>query len=643
MGGDFMSVTRITGMVSGFDTDTLIKDMMKAEQSKYDKLDRNKQYLEWEQEAYRDIISTLSGFQSEYFDVLNGDKNIRSTNAFSKFSSTTTVNGVSNSAVTVSANSDIKSFEHTISQIKSLATKDTWNGSISYISSVKSAGLDDVKLETLKTEGIEFSVSIDRSAKVLSLSAEELETASGGDELSVDELVSALNAKIGETFGEDFNGIVEKVNIDGNDEIKFDYPGNNIVLLNSGDSETLQTLGITNGSSNYEYSSKAIGEILGITEEELSNLSINGKAITGLTVDDDIRTMINKINALNIGAKLSYNDVEDKFILQSENEGSLNNITMDNEATEAFFSKLSIEDGANRISASNAVVVIDDIEIVKSTNSFNIEGVNYTLNEEYSGDDINIKINQNTDDVYDFIKGFVEKYNEVIENLNGRLSEVKDYDFKPLTDAEKEELSEDEIDKWENQAKKGILSSDSTIGTLLTKMRQSLYESVENVGLNLRDIGITSSSDYTERGKLEIDDSTLKDAINNNFSEMVRLFTSESETEYSDKDNRNVRYEENGIAYRIHDLLQDYVRTSRDGNNQKGILIEKAGKEGDTSFFTNMLSEKITEYDTRIDETLDYLADKEDYYYNMFAQMEAALSKMESQMSWFNQQMGTSG
>ena len=72
-----MSVTRITGMVSGFDTDTLIKDMMKAEQSKYDKLDRNKQYLEWEQEAYRDIISTLSGFQSEYFDVLNGDKNIR--------------------------------------------------------------------------------------------------------------------------------------------------------------------------------------------------------------------------------------------------------------------------------------------------------------------------------------------------------------------------------------------------------------------------------------------------------------------------------------------------------------------------------------------------------------------------------------
>ena len=635
-----MSITRINGITSGFETDALVKDLMEAEQAKYDKLERDKQYIEWEQEEYREIITELANFQSEYFDLLNNDTNIRSANSFAKFSSSVTVNGISNSAVTVSANSDITSFEHKISEIRSLATKDVWNGDTTYLSSVKSSELDSESLDEIKTNGMEFSLSIDKSAKTVTLTAEELETASGGDDLSVDELVSALNTKIGEVFGEDFEGIVEKIDVDGNEEIKFDFPGNDIVLLDSGELGTLETLGIKSGSSNSDYYGRSIGDALGITEEELENLSINGVEINNLSIDDDIGDMIKKINSINTGAKLSYSKVEDKFVLQSENEGTLNNITLDTDETVSFFSKLSIADGDNRTAAKNAIMVIDGVEIVKSTNSFTMDGISYTLNEEYSGEDIKIKINQNTEAVYDFIAGFVGKYNDLIEDLNSRISEVRDYDYAPLTDAEKEEMTEEQIEKWENVAKRGILRSDTTIDSLLTKMRQSLYESVEDVGLTLKDIGITSSDEYKDRGKLEIDDSALKDAIENNYSEMVRLFTNESDIEYSD-DNRSERYKENGLAYRLHDLIKDYVRTTRDTDGNKGILLEKAGKEGDVSYFTSILTEKIAEYDVRIEETLDYLAEKENYYYRMFANMEAALAQMNSQIAAFSSQLGT--
>jgi flagellar hook-associated protein 2 len=352
--------------------------------------------------------------------------------------------------------------------------------------------------------------------------------------------------------------------------------------------------------------------------------------------------MIRKINAIDAGVKLSYSEIEDRFILQAEDEGTLNNITLDNDETVDFFSKLSIEDGANRTEATNAIITIDGVEIVKSSNNFTLEGITYNLNSEYSGDDIDISVSQNTDEIYDFIKGFVESYNAIVEDLNTTLSESRDYDYEPLTDDERDAMTEDEIEAWETQAKKGILRSDTTLDNMLTKMRQALYESVEDVGLTLKDMGITTSSEYTDRGKLEIDEYTLKDAISNNYSDVVKLFTSESDIDYTDGDNRSERYEENGLAYRLYDLIQDHVRTTRDTDGNKGILLEKAGKEGDTSYYTNSLTEKIDEYDDRIYEALEYLADKEDYYYEMFANMEAALSEMNSQMASFTSQLGTS-
>ncbi len=52
-------------------------------------------------------------------------------------------------------------------------------------------------------------------------------------------------------------------------------------------------------------------------------------------------------------------------------------------------------------------------------------------------------------------------------------------DYAPLTDAQKEDMKEDEIKLWEEKARKGTLRNDSTLKSLLTKMRTSIYTSVE--------------------------------------------------------------------------------------------------------------------------------------------------------------------
>ena len=68
-----MSVTRLTGMATGMDTDTTVKQLMKPYQMRVDKLTQNKQLVQWKQDAYRDIMSDLNSFKSNYFEKSNTD------------------------------------------------------------------------------------------------------------------------------------------------------------------------------------------------------------------------------------------------------------------------------------------------------------------------------------------------------------------------------------------------------------------------------------------------------------------------------------------------------------------------------------------------------------------------------------------
>jgi flagellar hook-associated protein 2 len=184
-----------------------------------------------------------------------------------------------------------------------------------------------------------------------------------------------------------------------------------------------------------------------------------------------------------------------------------------------------------------------------------------------------------------------------------------------------------------------MLKGSSELSNMLIQLRNAVIEPISDVGLNLSQIGIASTG-YSDKGKLTIDETKLKSALDNNFDEVVNLFSKKSAVAYTDTANKATRYSENGIASRFDDILKDYTRTSRDTNGNKGVLIMKAGIENDTSAFSNEFSKRITGFDDRISSLLDDLDSKEAYYYNMFAKMESALSQMESQASSLMSQLG---
>ena len=135
------------------------------------------------------------------------------------------------------------------------------------------------------------------------------------------------------------------------------------------------------------------------------------------------------------------------------------------------------------------------------------------LTSEYhdTGTPIRLTTSRDTDKIVDSLKSFVEDYNALVEELNEHLKETANYKkYAPLTDEQKKEMSDKEIELWEEKSKEGLLHNDANITSFLGDMRMVLYSSVEGAGLSLYDIGIETSDNWRDNGKLVIDEDVLK-------------------------------------------------------------------------------------------------------------------------------------
>ena len=623
-----MSTTmRVTGFTSGFDTDQMVKDMMKAESAKLDKAKQDLQYVQWQQESYRSFITQIQALQSKYFDVLSPTTNITSQASFSKYLYDITSGGVESKAVSISASAASASDKILIDEISQLATKDTWSGNASGMAGITSADFD---LDALKTDlnngDFQMTIAIGVNAKNIKITDAELDAIS-----TEEEFADLLNDKIGDAFGDGYTNVAS---FDGTD-LKLALPGSSIRVFQYGTNKTsLESLGFKSGQSSMDYTSKTLTELFGFSDSDLENFKINGISID-LKADDTYKEAMSKINTSAAGVTLSYDSLKDEFTLKSNGEGTASNIDIESgSSAEAFFSKIfDISDftdpDLNREAGQNAFLKINGVDIVQSSNNFTIDGVAYTLNET-SADPINVKMDLNTDEVVKNIKDFVTDYNALITSLTTALDETRDYDYKPLTDTQKEDMTEDEIKEWEKKAKMGMMGKSTELSAMVYKLRSVMMETVEGTGgLTLGAIGI-STKKYTDSGKLTIDEDKLKTALETNYENVVKMFTQESNVDYMSEDTSK-RYKENGLGMRLKDVLNDYARTTRDTRGNKGILLELAGKENDVTETDNSLSDRIEDYQDKIDSLEDLLEDREEQYYLRFSRMETALANMQAQ------------
>lgn len=338
-----------------------------------------------------------------------------------------------------------------------------------------------------------------------------------------------------------------------------------------------------------------------------------------LTKEDTIGTLVNKVNSSGAGIKLGFNDLTKRFTLESLESGNNSNIDIQDKKTKEIFNNYfgidlnNKDNNAVHIKGQDAEVEVDGIKATSSSNDIDMNGISFTIN---STGNVNISSTIDVDYTFNKIKDFVDDYNKVIDTFNKAVTEARPKSdsysyYEPMTDDEKKGLSEDEVKKYEEQAKKGFLYRSEHLDKFLSSMRENVYKSVDIGGKNisLYEIGITTSSDYNSGGKLEINEQKLKNALRDRGGDIKKLFTDS----------------ENGIAAKINQDIDDAI-----GN--KGYLTQKAGIEGTISDKNNDLTKEIEEISKRLSEERQRLYDKENYYFSLFAKMEQAMNQQNSQM-----------
>lgn len=575
---------------SGLDIESLVKMGMMNKQNQYDKMYQTQLKQTWVKEAYNTVYTDVKAFK-ESMSTFKMQSNMSAMQATSS----------NNDVVSVTANGAAAAMNHkiTVEQVASNAYLMTANGQ--KIDRANNSAANSAYLKDVLFSGDATKTTVDGQTSYLVKN----DTTGKNDTFKGSDVAISIEVQDGDEVDSDGKPVTHKV------EFTYDQI--------FGDNKTLNDLATA--------------------------FSNSGANVQG-----------------------GYDTVNDSFSLYNKTSGSANKIGLKatNETSKELLNKLHLAsyDGQNNTLGSaitfetdkmnvaatgtNAKATIDGKTYESDTNKLNVANVIYNFNgvsaknADGTYQASTISVSQDTDKIVDNVKKFVETYNTLIDSLNTKYREEKNTDYKPLTKKQESEMTESQINKWNEKAKSGLLYHDNNIYSIISDMREALYTEVDAVDTVLTDakgnkysynsmssIGITSS---TNQGHITLDEEKLKKALTEDPDCVYQLFASDQDSTYiSGSTNKNQSdtytsksdYLNTGIANRLYNSMTTNIRN----------LESYAGTSKETDD-ESYLGKLITNMNTKMTSFQTLMKSYESKLYKKYDAMEVALSKLGAQLSY---------
>ena len=379
-----------------------------------------------------------------------------------------------------------------------------------------------------------------------------------------------------------------------------------------------------------------------MTMEELGLIAADGKAELNLGDDskkievsasDTVSTVLSRISK-EMGIDATYSTTTGKFYLKSQTSGVDGNFKIDGGLAESLFGSAGTdknkytdgEDSYLKLSINNQEVVIDD----QGSNTFNIDGMSITIKGNFevaAGEEaVSFETVTDSDKIVDAIKSLVEDFNamanEVKDAYNTKpLTQSNGKKYKPLTEEDAKDMSEDAIKKYEEKAKTGLLFADGDLSALYSELRSAISD------IDLEAIGIKTAY-ASGKTTLVLDEEKLRATLESDPDKVKETLTKSKENGDS----------KDGVMVSLQNTINKYAKTT---GATKGILIELAGSEKATaSLNKNTYKDKMDRLQEQIERWQEKLSDKVDYYTRQFTALEKMISEMNSQSSALAGMMG---
>lgn len=498
---------RMTGMMSGMDTESIIQELVAARQKKVDVKKKEQTRLDWKQEAWKELNSKLKSLQTKYLSTM------RFSDAYSK-KTTKVSNGNAVSVITG---------ENAVNGVQTLEVK-----------------------QLAKTGYLTGGVIGGGKGNFSALSTLE-----------------------------------------------------NIMGSFSGD----KTLTITKGND--------------------ATNAIDIKVTKDTTISDILTQL--KENGLNA----TFDAKNQRFFVSSPESGAKNDFEIS--STDAdLLSKLGLEvdtqpdvDGnvregyATKTKGQDAIIYLNGARFTSDNNTFEINGLTITALDKTTGP-VTITTQQDTDGIYDMIKNFLKEYNEVVNEMDKLYNADRAKGYEPLTDDEKDSMSEKEVEKWETKIKDSILRRDDNLSSVNSALQSIMASGIEVNGktMYLYDFGIETLGYFeaadNEKHAYHIAGDPDDESTMNKEDKLKSMIASDPDTVVSFFSQ---------LGKNLYDKMFDMSK-SVDGYRSFGNFYDDKKMKSDYDSYTS----KIKEMEAKV-------AEYEDKWYRKFSKMETALAKMQSNMS----------
>ncbi len=372
-----------------------------------------------------------------------------------------------------------------------------------------------------------------------------------------------------------------------------------------------------------------------------------GDKTTNISVDESttIDQFVQKLQ--DAGLKASYDSNNKRIFISSSDSGKSNDFSITandetgakalsalgvfaapaasdtenaNNAYSAYFNTANSSTnpgGISRIYGEDAEIVLNGATFTSSSNSFSVNGLSITATGLTNGSAISITTATDVDGIYDKIKDFLSQYNEVVNYLQTQYNADSAKGYEPLTDDEKAEMTDKQVEKWEQKIKDALLRRDSTIGNIMNVMSTAMSKSYEINGksYSLSSFGISTlgyfNSQANEKYAYHID------------GDADDTYTS------ANKDKLKAAIAEDPDA--VIDLLKnvtDGLYKSLDKQMKSSSL-----RSAYTIYNDKEMKSEYSDYTKLIKTWETRISDMETRYYKQFAAMEKALSNLQANSS----------
>lgn len=683
---------RVTGMMSGMDTESIIQQLVAARQTKVDTLKKKQISHQWKQDAWKDLNSKI-------YKLYSGTlSNLQYASSFSKKTTTASNSSLVNVITSDSAMNSVQSLK-----INRLAKA-------GYLTGAELKGKEGKKL-TASSKVVE-SLGIESGSKF------EVGTGGKKTEITIDEntTLSSLVSKLKSAgVNANFDAGQQRLYIGASDlGAEADF---SLIASNDKGTDALNKLGIlvyddraieaynayaTMGQADQDKWVASRVEALhkqytaNKTKLEDANKALEDKKaplldeykiaygdtdIADKTTRDARRSEIetrmqeltDKGDAIDaeeqhemdvLKAELSYIDGYDKIEASiAENDDKIAKLVSDGYLTEdgkagTKLTEIAEEELAEKIQKAQDVgapfiknadgsyasvptgsagahkevgcdseIVLNGVTYTSNSNSVEVNGLTITCNGTTAPNEtITLTTQNDTSGVYDMIKSFIKEYSALINEMDKLYNAESSKGYEPLTDEEKEAMTESEIEKWESKIKDSLLRRDSTLSSVSGAMKEIMMSGFEVNGkkMYLYDFGIETLGYFNaaenEKNAYHIHGDEDDEAVRNETNKLMAMISSDPDTVVSFFTQ---------LSQKLYGKMFDLM---------KGTEFSSVYKVYDDK----KMKEEYDDYTKKIAEQEKKLQEYEDKWYKKFGAMETAMAKMQSNVSAITSLLGGS-